>query len=312
MNSTRRPLKDELRATASELGVPLDVIEKDYALGHVLTSIYGDDELASCLVFKGGTALRKAYFSDYRFSVDLDFTGIGGPRGSDLEAAVARIAAGAQQASLERGSFRVASARRNESEPHPGAQEAFQVRVQYPWHSQPLCSIKLEMTTDESVLLPTICRNLLDSAEDRSDTMLVCYALEEIVAEKLRTPLQAFRRAVEGKWVRNCARDYYDLWYLTSPDVALDLETVGSILREKCEARDVSFGHVGSFFPATVVAEAERQWRSSLADLVRRLPTFEIVVAELKPRIAAVLQSIDGASGASYPQGGDSPGAEKA
>ena len=27
------------------------------------------------LVFKGGTALRKAYFADYRFSADLDFTG---------------------------------------------------------------------------------------------------------------------------------------------------------------------------------------------------------------------------------------------
>lgn len=30
--------------------------------------------LSKNLVFKGGTVLKKAYFEDYRFSEDLDFT----------------------------------------------------------------------------------------------------------------------------------------------------------------------------------------------------------------------------------------------
>ena len=55
------------------------MLELDYALGHVLTAIYAQEELASSLVFKDGTALRKAYFPDHRFSVDLDFTAIDGP-----------------------------------------------------------------------------------------------------------------------------------------------------------------------------------------------------------------------------------------
>jgi len=84
MSDPLRPLRDRLRGEAQRQGVPLDVVEKDFALGHVLASIYRGAELADVLVFKGGTALKKAYFGDYRFSVDLDFTAVAGPRGDEL------------------------------------------------------------------------------------------------------------------------------------------------------------------------------------------------------------------------------------
>lgn len=66
MSDPLRPLRDRLRRGAQRQGVPLDVVEKDFALGHVLASIYRGAELADVLVFKGGTALKKAYFGDYR------------------------------------------------------------------------------------------------------------------------------------------------------------------------------------------------------------------------------------------------------
>jgi predicted nucleotidyltransferase component of viral defense system len=283
-------LKNMLRARASELRVPLEVIEKDYGLSHVLVAMFRNEELASSLVFKGGTALRKAYFPDYRFSVDLDFTADGGPRGQDLQAAIAQAAGEAEKTLLERGPFRVVSSRRAEREEHPAAQEAFQVQMQYPWHARPMCTLKVEITTDEPVLLPPSHRLLLHAYEEQLDAELVCYSLEEIVAEKLRTPLQASKRADEGKWLRNCARDYYDLWYLTSMDAAkVDSSVVGSILRRKCFVRDVTYSGLEDFFPSIVVAEAERQWRSSLADLVRFLPEFKTVIAELRERLARML-----------------------
>jgi hypothetical protein len=135
-------LKNMLRARASELRVPLEVIEKDYGLSHVLVAMFRNEELASSLVFKGGTALRKAYFPDYRFSVDLDFTADGGPRGQDLQAAIAQAAGEAEKTLLERGPFRVVSSRRAEREEHPAAQEAFQVQMQYPWHARPMCGVQ--------------------------------------------------------------------------------------------------------------------------------------------------------------------------
>jgi uncharacterized protein len=49
-------------------------IEKDYVLSWILQGIAENESLAKALVFKGGTVLKKAYFKDYRFSEDLDFT----------------------------------------------------------------------------------------------------------------------------------------------------------------------------------------------------------------------------------------------
>ena len=49
-------------------------IEKDYVIGWVLKGISNNKFLLESLVFKGGTALRKIYFTEYRLSEDLDFT----------------------------------------------------------------------------------------------------------------------------------------------------------------------------------------------------------------------------------------------
>lgn len=49
-------------------------VEKDYVLTWLLLAISRNETLSRILVFKGGTVLKKAYFEDYRFSEDLDFT----------------------------------------------------------------------------------------------------------------------------------------------------------------------------------------------------------------------------------------------
>ena len=64
----------ELNKVATENKVNDRQIEKDYILSWVLFAISKNEILSSALVFKGGTALKKAYIDDYRFSEDLDFT----------------------------------------------------------------------------------------------------------------------------------------------------------------------------------------------------------------------------------------------
>ena len=54
--------------------VPEDVIERDYVLAWLLTQIPTNSLLSQALAFKGGTALRRMHFGEYRFSEDLDFT----------------------------------------------------------------------------------------------------------------------------------------------------------------------------------------------------------------------------------------------
>lgn len=49
------------------------VIEKDYVITWIPLGL-ATSKLKESLAFKGGTALKKVYFSDYRYSEDLDFT----------------------------------------------------------------------------------------------------------------------------------------------------------------------------------------------------------------------------------------------
>ena len=69
-----RPLRNRLRETWRQRALPSYVIERDYLLSWVLAGISAAPELRETLVFKGGTALKKCYFGDYRFSEDLDFS----------------------------------------------------------------------------------------------------------------------------------------------------------------------------------------------------------------------------------------------
>lgn len=53
--------------------IPETVLERDYCLSWFLVGL-SRSPLRDRLAFKGGTALKKCYFGDYRFSEDLDFT----------------------------------------------------------------------------------------------------------------------------------------------------------------------------------------------------------------------------------------------
>jgi predicted nucleotidyltransferase component of viral defense system len=53
--------------------IPETVLERDYCLSWFLVGL-SRSSLRDRLAFKGGTALKKCYFADYRFSEDLDFT----------------------------------------------------------------------------------------------------------------------------------------------------------------------------------------------------------------------------------------------
>lgn len=66
-----KPLRIKIQDEANLKKVPIHVIEKDYALSYVLAGIANQSTLSHSLIFKGGTALKKIFFGDYRFSEDL-------------------------------------------------------------------------------------------------------------------------------------------------------------------------------------------------------------------------------------------------
>jgi len=63
----------QTKLTKNSKTIPVKTIEKDYVLSWVLIGI-AKSKIYEILSFKGGTALKKFYFPNYRFSEDLDFT----------------------------------------------------------------------------------------------------------------------------------------------------------------------------------------------------------------------------------------------
>jgi len=64
----------EVRRIAHRLGVDPLVVDHDYILGCFFHLVAHQDDVNNSWMFKGGTALAKCYFPQYRFSEDLDFT----------------------------------------------------------------------------------------------------------------------------------------------------------------------------------------------------------------------------------------------
>ena len=180
--------------------------------------------------------------------------------------------------------------RYTEKKPHPGGQEAFNVRARFPWHSRLHTSVLIEVTVDESILRPPANRRVIHEYGEPLNVKIPVYSLEEIVAEKLRTLLQQTALLKVRGWSRPRVRDYYDLWrVLGFYGDQMDLADFDLLLREKCAVRDVSFAGPNDFFDERMLVNVEETWEQWLGPLVSDLPTFETVVGALRPRVAELV-----------------------
>jgi predicted nucleotidyltransferase component of viral defense system len=288
-----KPLRTRLQATRKRLGLPWAVLERDYLLSWMLAGIGHVPALRETLVFKGGTALKKCYFGgDYRFSEDLDFSGLDGvPTGEAMERAVGEACGAAANLLDEYAPVEILCERYTEKEPHPGGQEAFTVRARLPWQRQPQTRVMIETAVDEKILKPVGKRKVIHEYDEPLEANVQVYALEEIVAEKLRAILQHADELEERGWSRSRARDYYDLWrVLGTYKDQMDFSGFTAFLREKCAMRSVAFDGAEDFFQDLMLAHIEKTWDHWLGPLVPRLPAFETVIGELRPQIAELVQ----------------------
>jgi predicted nucleotidyltransferase component of viral defense system len=287
MKTLRRRIQDARKAGSVEQLV----IERDYAQSYVLYGLGKTPELQDALVFKGGTALKKVHFGDYRFSEDLDFSMVDGPTESDLDTAIRAAITRAEQEVQEIAPVRFTVERYEEREPHPAGQEAFIVRAQFPWQRQPMVPVKIEVTHDEPVLLPALPSTVRHGYGEALDAQVRTYSLEEICAEKLRATQQTLEKLKARGWTRSRARDYYDLWYLVrGPATNIDWDRVSSIVGEKCRLRNVQLESVDDIFDGLLLTEVRNTWERTLGPFVPNLPTADIVIDELRDHLAALLR----------------------
>jgi predicted nucleotidyltransferase component of viral defense system len=278
-----------LKSIARKQGVSLEVVQKDYALSYLLAGIAQTPGLGEKIVLKGGTALKKLYYPDYRFSEDLDYStlelGII-PNGNELlDAAVACMADLLQ----DRGPFEAQVEPLTLRLPHPGGQMAYTVRVRFPDQRQALCRLKVEITVDEPVLLQAKEHTILHGFSEPFETGVLGYALEEIVAEKLRALLQSREKLTSRGWgASRVCRDYYDLWWILGRE---KLTGVPALFARKCTIRRVAFHSPEDFVNPDLIETAHREWDQQLSLFLTKAPRTEKVLAEVQTLILTLFRT---------------------
>jgi predicted nucleotidyltransferase component of viral defense system len=193
-----------------------------------------------------------------------------------------------EQLLRERGPFRVQGEPLTLREPHPGGQEAFVVRVQFPAHREPLCRLKVEITADEQVLLPPERRCLKHRFPEAVEAAIWCYPLEETVAEKLRALLQSRAGLRARGWgASRVCRDYYDLWRVLS-EGELRRDLLPSLVAQKCAHRDVSFESPQDFLAPMLLEAARAEWERQLRPFVSNCPAVEQVLEDVQPWVESL------------------------
>ncbi len=238
----------EIMEHSRELGVPPSTIERDYAQNWLLAALRPIN-----IALKGGTGIRKVFIENYRFSDDLDFTLL-----EPIDAVTMRAAVhdAVIQVRDESGiqfenelSFR---------ETKNGFKATARFRI-LNRHSASPVKIDLDLTSpnQEMVLLPVSMRPVFHPYSDRLQGSITSYALEEILAEKIRSIFQRTR-----------SRDLYDVWQLAD---LVNRENVRSILYQKCDYKGVI---VDTAMLKVKRDRFEADWRVSLGHQMRQIPDF--------------------------------------
>lgn len=243
----------ELLAQSRARNLPLQIIEKDYALGWVLFGISQTTEL----VFKGGTALAKVYFPEtWRLSEDLDFVTVSGSMAGVAEIVEEALGGAARASGLD---LAVASRHAN-----PGY---VQVKVRY---AGPLGRNWLKVdVTPEAPIAAVQARRLSRVYSDYPEFRVPTESLEEIMAEKLRALIE-----------RKKVRDYYDVWRMTQLD--LDHAQTRALFAAKLVVKHITHGGAEVVFPPDLAATLAAYWERELGRLVHPVPNMTQVLDALR------------------------------
>ncbi|OGT14894.1 MAG: hypothetical protein A3B69_02915 [Gammaproteobacteria bacterium RIFCSPHIGHO2_02_FULL_38_33] len=245
--------------------IPENILERDYCIAWFLIGL-ARVALRNKIVFKDGTALRRCYFSDYRFSEDLDFTFLELLAFEELKQGLELLYAEIKQASNI--TFRFSRA---DSTHH---QNSYTFYLSYegplPVTSTPK-EIKVDITLKEKLFYDPQALPVLKNYDEFSDlpldSKILVYSLDEIASEKT---LALFDRA------RTEPRDLYDLWYLTDQSKSVSLHNCLGAINAKLAHRNKTLDEVRGEF-SKKKARLKKTWNTRLSTQMSNPPEFDKV-----------------------------------
>ena len=241
--------------------IPEAVLERDYCLAWFLAGL-SQSKLRDLLIFKGGTALKRCHFGDYRFSEDLDFTLARKVEFAEIREGLEEVYELVAQASGIRFSFEA-----EDRQTHVNSY-TFYLRYQGPLPTSN--TVKVDITVSEILLFPVeqlpILRTYPEFEDVPEDRPISVYSLNEIATEKVV--------ALQDK-ARNEPRDLYDLWFLTS-HADVDIGTLIGAVTEKIRFREKDPTGIEDRILAKE-ARLNALWNGRLGHQMEALPQYDEV-----------------------------------
>ncbi len=268
--------KNEILTVAKNLSLRPDTVEKDYVLGWMLQGI-GEHQSTKTWAFKGGTSLKKCFFETFRFSEDLDYTIKDNAHlDKDLLLGVFSSITESLSESVgirffpDRFTFKIID--------KGNGNFSAQGKIHYNGplnRKRGVASIKLDLTTDEILVLDTVRRKVNHSYSDEPEQGIYanCYAFEEVVAEKIRALAQRIR-----------PRDLYDVvHFFRNREKIKNPQLVYNVLDQKCGYKRMAIPTFEYIQNHEKLDELEPQWDNMLAHQLTSLPPMDSFWADLEP-----------------------------
>lgn len=254
----------EIQQKANEIGVRDQQIEKDYILSWILLGISKHKHISKSIVFKGGTVLKKVYFENYRYSEDLDFTLL------NSETPNEQIFAWFKEVFefiKDEANIPLEIIDNNE---HEDGGINFYISYIGPLGGQGNNKkVKVDISRSEQLVFEPVINDVFIGYADLEEHQLLCYPLEEVLVEKMRSVMQRMQ-----------ARDFYDIWYLLE-EHGMDADFYVSEFEAKCKSKDL----LHSDFPKKLnerLPQYKGRWLSSMNEQIKDLPDFDQVVREVQ------------------------------
>ncbi len=248
---------DVIREYARAARLPTALAEKDYVLSVVLAFISKLPE-AETLVFKGGTALRKAYFAGYRLSADLDFTVVGGSR-----AALKKSLEALEGKEVEGVSFLKLSDKTLQGMNSLNVALQYESRIGTTQGKRHVDSVKMDFNFDSKVFLKPEKQRIISPREFAlEDFEINAMQIEEIISEK-----------IHAIYKRPKPRDLYDLHYLLKKGYKINT----GLANKKLESIGEKLGIEGF---TRHVEKLRAKWETDMKGLLHSVPDFDAVASE--------------------------------
>lgn len=250
--------------------IPENILERDYCIAWFLVGL-SRSTLRNKLAFKGGTALRRCHFSEYRFSEDLDFTLLQSLSFEELKQELEPI-----YEEVKRSSNITFQFSRPDAITHQNSYTFYFI------YEGPLSvtstpkEIKVDITIKEKVFYAPEELAVIKSCDEFTDLpegeKILVYSLCEIATEKTIALLDRARTE---------PRDLYDLWYLTEQSNSVELGDCLEAINAKLAHRGKKLDEVREEFYKKE-ARLKKSWETRLSAQMASLSEFDNVYRSVK------------------------------